>query len=426
MLRLGVRTAGACAITIAATALLAGLPLAHASVGTTRYTAPHGSGTVCTKAKPCSFETAVDDAAALDTVIVEPGTYGSKAQPITTPLVNTNAISIRGASLASRPVVYTSAPTGIDLSNGGRLANLVVRDVTTDTDPVGILVIGTVEHVTVVIAEDFAVGCRDPLVLLDSVCIASGANAWAIILDGTSTPSAPTLSGVTAQARGAGGQGLEASADDAALSVSVFNSIIHGGDVDLEAQAFEGASAAIAVSHSDYATTRTAGDGSTAAINPFAGNVRTPPKFVNAAAGKFGEVAGSATINAGGTTPTTTPTDVLGNPRLLGSAPDMGAYEFLQRPAATGLKATKRTTHVVHVTVRVNPEGLATHVVLLARFGQHHVRSHVVSAGSGRKARSVHLVLRGLESGRTYIVQAVATNKAGHKRAHTRSVTTRS
>jgi hypothetical protein len=424
MRRSGWRTAAG-AITISATAItatafLVGPMPAHASVGTTRYTDPQGSGTVCTKARPCPIETAVDDATVLDTVIVEPGRYGSTTQPITTPLANPNAISIRGSSLTSRPVIYTSAPTGIDLSNGGRLANLVLRDVTTDTDPVGILVIGTVEHVTVVIAKDFAIGCRDPLVLLDSVCIAGGASAWAIILDGTSTASAPTLSGVTAQARGAGGEGLEASADDAALTVSVDNSIVHGRGVDLEAQAFEGAPAVVAVSHSDYETTQTGGDGSTAAINPAAGNIKAPPTFVNASANNFAEAAASPTINAGGTTPTSTTTDVLGNPRVLGSAPDMGAYEFLQRPTASGLKVTKRTTHAVHITVAVNPEGLSTHVVLTARLGKHHLSSHAVSAGTGRKSHAVHLVLHGLDPGRSYTVHAVATNKAGGVRRDVR------
>ncbi len=53
------------------------------------------------------------------------------------------------------------------------------------------------------------------------------------------------------------------------------------------------------------------------------------PLFVNAGAGNYRLQAASTSINKGtAAAATLTPLDLDGGPRVLGSAPDMGAYEF--------------------------------------------------------------------------------------------------
>jgi hypothetical protein len=58
------------------------------------------------------------------------------------------------------------------------------------------------------------------------------------------------------------------------------------------------------------------------------GNINTDPKFVNPAAGSYRLRPDSPCLNTGtASTPALPATDMDGGPRILGSAPDMGAYE---------------------------------------------------------------------------------------------------
>ena len=62
-----------------------------------------------------------------------------------------------------------------------------------------------------------------------------------------------------------------------------------------------------------------------------AGNQTAPPLFVDGAAGDYREAPGSPTIDAGSPTGIG-PLDLAGNPRALGPAPDIGAFEFVPPP----------------------------------------------------------------------------------------------
>jgi hypothetical protein len=104
------------------------------ALGATRYASPSGAGTACTQAAPCDVFTAVDDAPALSTVILAPGSYGSAASPLTGDHFNDNGnmLTLKGATAGtSRPVIYlndvSSANDGIDLSGpGSSLSDLAI------------------------------------------------------------------------------------------------------------------------------------------------------------------------------------------------------------------------------------------------------------------------------------------------------------
>jgi hypothetical protein len=412
-------------ILLAATVALGAAGPAAAVGGTTRYASPHGTGAVCSRAVPCAIDEAIDNAGAGSTVLVEPGRYGSTTHPVASTLTNAEAISVRGTSRSSRPVIYTSAQGGIDLSGGGKLENVILHDVSQQPDPVGIHVVdGYVAHVTVVTHEPFANACSDPRVVLDSACISTGKSGIAIIIDGSTAVSTETFSGVTAEAPGPNGTGVDAVADVGSLALSVFNSIVHG-TTDVKVGAFPGLTASVTLNHSDFATTTPLGFGGTETLVPGVGDIKKAPRFVNAAADNFAEAAGSPTINAGGETTRSTTTDVAGNPRVLGAAPDMGAYEFLQAPTVRRLTVTKRAHHFLRVAVRVNPQGLPAHLVVVAHLRKHHVRSSVVATGNGRRPRTLHVSLPGLRPGRTYTVRAVVTNKAGMATSAARTISTK-
>ena len=65
-----------------------------------------------------------------------------------------------------------------------------------------------------------------------------------------------------------------------------------------------------------------------AALTDLGGNQAAPPLFVDAAKGDYHEASGSPTIDAGAVDQLGA-TDFEGNPRVIGSAPDIGAYEFV-------------------------------------------------------------------------------------------------
>jgi hypothetical protein len=66
-------------------------------------------------------------------------------------------------------------------------------------------------------------------------------------------------------------------------------------------------------------------------ITQGAGNQTAPPLFVDAAAGNYRELAGSPTIDAGIASQIGS-LDLDGNARVLGAAPDIGAFEFVPPP----------------------------------------------------------------------------------------------
>ena len=88
----------------------------------------------------------------------------------------------------------------------------------------------------------------------------------------------------------------------------------------------------IVASHSNFVTVKQEGE---ATVTDAGGNQTAAPAFVNAAAGDYREAAASPTIDAG-VADQLGATDLAGNPRTLGGAPDIGAYEFVPpvvRPA---------------------------------------------------------------------------------------------
>jgi len=77
------------------------------------------------------------------------------------------------------------------------------------------------------------------------------------------------------------------------------------------------------------------------------GNISTDPQFVNAAAGDLHLRSTSPAVNAGNSSavPAGVSTDLDGNPRIAGSAVDMGAYEFqpgpmLESPTSSAIGST--------------------------------------------------------------------------------------
>jgi hypothetical protein len=374
----------------------------------TRYASPDGqTSSTCPHSEPCGINTAVSGAPAGSAVIVEPGTYG----PLTASIVDTNQhVTIHGEAGAAEPVIDSvSNEDGITVARGSRLSDVVVSY---SGDFSGVTLLGgSADHIAVSTSGNDTIACNVGGALTDSVCLATD-DFGSAVGEPENVNSVGSLRGVTAEAIGSGGNGIELMAlNNSSDVLMVTNSIIHGAGHDID-EVGQGTSESITVTHSDYATT-TSNGAAKLSITPDNTDIKVPPRFVNPAADNFAELAGSPTINKGATDPSDT--DLAGFPRTLGSAPDMGAYEFLQKAVVGTPKLGAVTAKTAKLRMKIDPEGLPTTITVTATpiYGGH-VASSTTSAGHGTTSRSVKLTVAGLKKNTQYTYVVV-----------TRSVTTR-
>ncbi|HYU60126.1 MAG TPA: choice-of-anchor Q domain-containing protein [Solirubrobacterales bacterium] len=320
----------------AAIALLALLAVAPPALAVQRFASPTGlaSGLCTTPATACNLQRAVEDVTADgDEVIVGPGTYVESD-----PVAVSNIIDVHGAAGQPRPVIVTSASSGVFASNlFARVADLEIQH--SAASGLGLFVGGGVaERIVVKSTGDFSKACvpLDGGVIRDSVCWDTGASGAGAALDVVGGSSTGKLRNVTAVATGASSVGVRASSTGAFSSiVDAANVVADGALADVAVSTtVAGGSATLALTNSNYATESQTGPGTESATDPGSGaNQTSPPSFANAVAGDFHQVAGSPTIDAG--TPGASSLgalDVDGDPRLVDAAPDIGADEFVPVP----------------------------------------------------------------------------------------------
>jgi hypothetical protein len=174
--------------------------------------------------------------------------------------------------------------------------------------------------------------------------------------------------------------------------------------------------------HSNFATHAGAGPGAQDPA-PSATDQSAAPVFVDAAHGDFHEACGSPTIDRGDTA--FMATDFDGDPRLVGSAVDIGADEFVPGPAAvttsaTGVKPTSAT-----LTGAINPRGCAVtyhfEYGLTTAYG-HRTPDQTLARGSS--PRPVSAVAGHLAGATQYHFRLVATSASGTGRGADRTFTT--
>jgi hypothetical protein len=306
-----------------------------------RYAAPTGSGAECTKEKPCAIDTSIGSAKANDEVIVMPGTYEYKTPGS---LASFENIFIHGEFGAPKPLIKAKVPGALlFLGNPkGRVAHLELLNESNGGGGITCPVEGTIEGVTSAVKGSPSAGLTvlEGCAVRNSVALAEGKGASAINAVATSALKPGTIRNVTAVATGPESVGLQIFGSSGPYTVNVRNSILSGADLDLWTRKTAEGGGLADIAYSNFDAVK-ADPGTT--ITQGAGNQSAPPLFVDAAGGNFREATGSPTIDGGTAEGVLSgETDYDGNARVLGPAPDIGAFEVVSvvvvpPPAAASL-----------------------------------------------------------------------------------------
>lgn len=324
--------------------------------------APGGNSGSCNQAIPCSLGQAVQLAKAGDEIVMQPGSYANPdlktaAEPAGAGISLPAGVSVHGVAGAPRPVITLSIPNspatsaGITVSPTASLAHVEVVTAVTAT-PIATLGSGPGPTVEDVISRSAAPGGTACVlsagVVRDAVCLSSGARGIAL---GSNTGSlGPIMStielrNVTALASGPesfgiafgfagipGAEELRAIEGLAVIARGTEDDVL-ARSLSLEPHTSGGAEIRVTLAHSDFAKVLTEADGAHGTVTVTQagtnGNLSAAPLL---AGDGFHELPGSPTIDAGAVDALSPAAAIEGPLRVVGSAPDIGADEFV--PAA--------------------------------------------------------------------------------------------
>lgn len=300
------------------------------------YAGPTGTGSACTQMNPCTIPTAVSSAADGDEVIVLQGSYSVGSTTVNI----TGGIEVHGQDGASKPMISgVGAGGGLDGLFQVSDPNAELRQLDIESSGhQGIVVnTGKVEEVFAHASGGNGFACQQlgPGSIRDSVCWGSGSSESGLGAHSNGATFNSTLRNVTTIGTNAGIDFSPSGTSDL-ITVDAKNVIADGGDAaDVVADSCASTGSAhvtIDLAYSNFDTSYLGCD-ATVTVPFFNGNQPAAPLFVNPGNGDFREAPSSPTVDAGISDPSDGLTDIDGNPRLQGAAPDIGAYELSPRLA---------------------------------------------------------------------------------------------
>ena len=307
--------------------------------GAQRYAEPGGDGpaATCPPEDPCSFSVAVNGSNTNDgdEVIVLHGDY-----VLSGGLSSSDDIDVHGVAGQPRPRIFLAGgANGLTVFDGASPQIPRYTDLELSSSGAAIAALnafaGDFTHMVVHATGGAALACSNAKgSFRDAVCFNSGgALALGCQCSGGGFDSTVTLRNVTAVATGAGSRGiLLAAGFNAKLRIEGKNVIAAGEGEDVRAQSDSsmGVIATVALDYSNFESATTNGGNGTSVSSPGSGfNQTASPVFIDAANANFDQAPSSPTIDAGTNDGLLGSTDLDGDPRLLGSAPDIGEDEFV-------------------------------------------------------------------------------------------------
>ena len=419
-------------VTLLTILALAGTPAAAGA--DQRYAAPGATGD-CSSGSPCDIFTAINNAAAMDEVIVTPGDYGAQGAPLVMGLASSAAnLYVHGVEGQPHPRIFSDALVVLDITGAGAtVRHLELNQIANANNQNAFVFQGSVaSDMTVRTAGAGGKACV-PLgtaVLANALCVATGQDGRGVFGYRNAVGPAQNLStlrNVTAIATHGSGIGIDyqSGSGGANVNATVTNSIARGGSgTDIQCTALGGSDTAyVTVDHSNFFF-ESHPDGTADDVIDGPGNQRfVPVPF--AGPGDYHQAASAPTIDKGADDPANGPTDFDGDARILGQATDMGADEFVPAPTATtgDPGATTATSGVVNGTV--NPQRVAT----TYRFDYGTTDAYGSStpetdAGSGTTDVAAAATLTGLAPATTYHYRVVGSSAGGTTAGADRTFTT--
>jgi len=319
---------------IASALAFTALAVPAAASGEPIYVAPEdeSSGFFCSESQPCSIVIGInfvaDDG---DEILMAPGTYETSVE-LEVPVGSSN-VTIRPRDAGTRPVIDTTATTGLQLTG----SPTTVRGIdVSHHSPAGTgifaLASSRIHNVFAVSNGDTPCQMGNGL-MTDSICIATSTSGRALRVSLAAGSATPSIRNATLLATGSNGAGIYASASDsdADVSIDVASSIVAGDGFDVETNTGTGGSVDIALAASNFES-RAVDTGASVTAPTTAGNQTEEPIFVG-----FGleQSPDSPTVDAGLVDDKTGTTDVYGDPRPQGLGNDIGADELPDTIAPT-------------------------------------------------------------------------------------------
>jgi hypothetical protein len=438
-------------------AALVFLGAAGPASATTRFAVPGGTAgdSSCTSTGAnCSLAHVLQDVVLTgDEVIVTPGTHdvGSNGVSVKSGVTTLN---IHGEEGQPRPRIvatsmfftFSTCPVSTCAGDGTVLRHLAIEN---QGSGLALAVFGG--------------GLANPITLDDLEVRGGSAGLGILAFAQTGVPSAATIRNTTAYAPGSGASiaaivselnltmrnvtavapasgsvglmqtpncndGLGCTGD---ASATVFNTILAGGPGGADVRtttSTNGCGNCFGNVSLDYSNFDEILNCSGCSASPAGGahNQTAAPSLVNLAGGDFHELPTSPTVDGGVDDPANGSTDPDGNPRRLGPAPDIGAFEDGHPLVLTGA-ATNVTPNGGTLQGTVNPLGFLTFYHFqwggTTAYGNR-LPAADAGAGDGTAAQAVSQELGNLAPGTTVHYRVVATNLFGTVVGNDQSFTT--
>jgi hypothetical protein len=421
--------------------LVCACAMAGAAFGAVRVASPSGTAnTACASSAPCDLATAIHGAQSGDDVLIESGDYGSPDAPLTSTIQsNASNLTVHGPDGGSRPRIFINTTTSNAGTNGlvfgggaTTVRDLEVHNVSAGVGAQALLTSGggsVIDHVVASTAGVSSVSTSSLAVAInaigsttitDTVAYATneGTNgdpvgAEALLLQGAfDNPTTDVVRNSTiVGAPGSISFALEAHGESGSTTVTLQNTIVQGANGMIVNQD-SGATITVNADHDAISGESTF----SGTYNPGAGVTSAAPTFVDAAANDYHEaVTSSATIDAGApVSPGDPSTDLDGDLRTLGAAPDIGADELPGAPSVTAAGASEIGTDHATVSGTVTAAGGASQAWLdygtTIGYGQ---RTPVATVAPSASRQAIAFTVTGLAAGSSYHARITIVSQGG-------------
>jgi hypothetical protein len=393
------------------------------------YASPNGttSGTnLCTnQSDPCSLPDALANANDGTDLTVLPGSY-----QLTAPISNAAVLFMHGLAGSPRPVIMAPSGGGMTaVKLGGAGGSLSHLDFQAGSGWQTVLEanFNLIEDITVTGTNITKAGLvMDPEptsgsnLLRDSTVFVNTSSSGVVGIDiggGSVSAGNADVRNVTTVETGTGSGGVGLRADNVGpglVSVTAENVIASGTQGGFGATALSpGSTASLASDHSNFngsPVTLGAGNATVSNTHPVSG----APLLKDMAHGDFHELPGSPTIDAGVDSVSNGANDPDGNLRTIGSATDVGAYEYAPPPSVTTLTPSSTAQTTATLTGSVNPNGAPTNVSFVLDSGPGTPQTVSTSSlTASASTQPVSQTVSGLTPGSTYTYHVHASNSGG-------------